>query len=92
MCSVMSLKVIFQNNNVEIQEQLFYVCLFFSDLFGLVVFLGIEPYCVKHWWVRLLYQPYLKKNPQLLYNFIAKILWRSAKEDVIDQVSRISFC
>ncbi|KAI5193916.1 E3 ubiquitin-protein ligase SHPRH [Manis pentadactyla] len=57
-----------------------------EDLFGLVVFLGIEPYCVKHWWVRLLYQPYLKKNPQLLYNFIAKILWRSAKEDVIDQI------
>lgn len=63
----------------------------FSDLFGLVVFLGIEPYCVKHWWVRLLYRPYCKKNPQLLYSFIAEILWRSAKKDVIDQVSRISF-
>ncbi|KAB1275611.1 E3 ubiquitin-protein ligase SHPRH [Camelus dromedarius] len=51
-----------------------------------VVFLGIEPYCVKHWWVRLLYRPYCKKNPQLLYSFIAKILWRSAKKDVIDQI------
>ncbi|KAF3831986.1 hypothetical protein GH733_000798, partial [Mirounga leonina] len=57
-----------------------------EDLFGLVVFLGIEPYCVKHWWVRLLYRPYCKKNPQLLYSFIAKILWRSAKKDVIDQI------
>uniref|UniRef100_A0A8D0YCF4 E3 ubiquitin-protein ligase SHPRH n=1 Tax=Sus scrofa TaxID=9823 RepID=A0A8D0YCF4_PIG len=57
-----------------------------EDLFGLVVFLGIEPYCVKHWWVRLLYRPYCKKNPQPLYSFIAKILWRSAKKDVIDQI------
>ncbi|XP_058523315.1 E3 ubiquitin-protein ligase SHPRH isoform X1 [Ochotona princeps] len=57
-----------------------------EDLFGLVVFLGIEPYCVKHWWIRLLYQPYCKKNPQPLYSFIAKILWRSAKKDVIDQI------
>ncbi|XP_031236244.1 E3 ubiquitin-protein ligase SHPRH isoform X3 [Mastomys coucha] len=57
-----------------------------EDLFGLVVFLGIEPYCVKHWWVRLLYHPYCKKNPQHLYSFIAKIMWRSAKKDVIDQI------
>ncbi|ELW72893.1 E3 ubiquitin-protein ligase SHPRH [Tupaia chinensis] len=57
-----------------------------EDLFGLVVFLGIEPYCVKHWWVRLLYRPYCKRNPQFLYSFIAKILWRSAKKDVIDQI------
>ncbi|XP_014651164.1 PREDICTED: E3 ubiquitin-protein ligase SHPRH [Ceratotherium simum simum] len=57
-----------------------------EDLFGLVVFLGIEPYCVRHWWVRLLYRPYCKTNPQLLYSFIAKILWRSAKKDVIDQI------
>ncbi|XP_048210202.1 E3 ubiquitin-protein ligase SHPRH isoform X2 [Perognathus longimembris pacificus] len=57
-----------------------------EDLFGLVVFLGIEPYCIRHWWIRLLYRPYCKKNPQLLYSFIAKILWRSAKKDVIDQI------
>ncbi|XP_036103761.1 E3 ubiquitin-protein ligase SHPRH isoform X2 [Molossus molossus] len=57
-----------------------------EDLFGLVVFLGVEPFCVKHWWVRLLYRPYCKKNPEPLYSFIAKILWRSAKKDVIDQI------
>ncbi|XP_049758955.1 E3 ubiquitin-protein ligase SHPRH isoform X2 [Elephas maximus indicus] len=57
-----------------------------EDLYGLVVFLGIEPYCVRHWWVRLLYRPYCRKNPQPLYSFIAKILWRSAKRDVIDQI------
>ncbi|XP_006872112.1 PREDICTED: E3 ubiquitin-protein ligase SHPRH-like [Chrysochloris asiatica] len=57
-----------------------------EDLFGLVVFLGVEPYCVRHWWIRLLYRPYCKKTPQPLYSFIAKILWRSAKKDVIDQI------
>ncbi|XP_036890761.1 E3 ubiquitin-protein ligase SHPRH isoform X2 [Sturnira hondurensis] len=57
-----------------------------EDLFGLVVFLGVEPFCVRHWWVRLLYRPYCKKKPQPLYSFIAKILWRSAKKDVIDQI------
>uniref|UniRef100_A0A8C6CZ53 E3 ubiquitin-protein ligase SHPRH n=1 Tax=Moschus moschiferus TaxID=68415 RepID=A0A8C6CZ53_MOSMO len=57
-----------------------------EDLFGLVVFLGVEPYCVRHWWVRLLYRPYCKKNPLFLYSFIAKIMWRSAKKDVIDQI------
>lgn len=57
-----------------------------EDLFGLVVFLGVEPYCVRHWWVRLLYRPYCKKNPHFLYSFIAKIMWRSAKKDVIDQI------
>ncbi|XP_037698189.1 E3 ubiquitin-protein ligase SHPRH [Choloepus didactylus] len=57
-----------------------------EDLFGLVVFLGVEPFCVRHWWTRLLYRPYCRRNPQPLYSFIAKILWRSAKKDVIDQI------
>lgn len=88
---VMSVETLLQTSNEVIELFSMYFIFFFSDLFGLVVFLGIEPYCVKHWWVRLLYRPYCKKNPQHLYSFIAKILWRSAKKDVIDQVSTISF-
>ncbi|XP_062497825.1 E3 ubiquitin-protein ligase SHPRH isoform X4 [Pezoporus occidentalis] len=57
-----------------------------EDLYGLVLFLGIDPYWVKHWWDRLLYRPYCRKNPQPLYSLIAKIMWRSAKKDVIDQI------
>ncbi|XP_004455806.2 E3 ubiquitin-protein ligase SHPRH isoform X1 [Dasypus novemcinctus] len=57
-----------------------------EDLFGLVVFLGVEPYCVRHWWGRLLYRPYCRRNPQPLYSFMAGILWRSAKKDVLDQI------
>ncbi|NXV77033.1 SHPRH ligase, partial [Atlantisia rogersi] len=55
-------------------------------LYGLVLFLGVDPYWVKHWWDRLLYRPYCRKNPRPLYSLIAKIMWRSAKKDVIDQI------
>lgn len=58
-----------------------------TDLYGLVLFLGADPYWVKYWWDQLLYRPYCRKNTQPLYNFIAKIMWRSAKKDVIDQVN-----
>ncbi|NXA37714.1 SHPRH ligase, partial [Eudromia elegans] len=57
-----------------------------EDLYGLVLFLGVDPYWVKHWWDQLLYRPYCRKNPRPLYSLIAKIMWRSAKEDVIDQI------
>ncbi|KAG8583488.1 hypothetical protein GDO81_008442 [Engystomops pustulosus] len=57
-----------------------------EDLFGLVLFLGVDPYWVKHWWDQLLYRPYCRRNPFPLYRVIAKIMWRSAKKDVIDQI------
>lgn len=57
-----------------------------EDLFGLVLFLGVDPYWVKHWWDQLLYKPYCRRNPLPLYRLLAKILWRSAKKDVIDQI------
>ncbi|XP_069567655.1 E3 ubiquitin-protein ligase SHPRH [Brachyistius frenatus] len=57
-----------------------------EDLYGLVLFLGIDPYWVKHWWVQLLYRPYRRGNTEPLYNVVAQILWRSAKKDVIDQI------
>ncbi|XP_013876759.1 E3 ubiquitin-protein ligase SHPRH [Austrofundulus limnaeus] len=57
-----------------------------EDLYGLVLFLGVDPYWVKHWWDQLLYRPYRCGNTEPLYNVIAQILWRSAKKDVIDQI------
>lgn len=51
-----------------------------------MLFLGVDPYWVKHWWDQLLYRPYRRGNTEPLYNVIAQILWRSAKKDVIDQV------
>lgn len=57
-----------------------------EDLYGLVLFLGLDPYWVKHWWDQLLYRPYRRGNTEPLYCVIAQILWRSAKKDVIDQI------
>ncbi|XP_073413769.1 E3 ubiquitin-protein ligase SHPRH isoform X1 [Dendrobates tinctorius] len=57
-----------------------------EDLFGLVLFLGVDPYWVKHWWDQLLYRPYCRMNPLPLYRLIAKVMWRSAKKDVLDQI------
>uniref|UniRef100_A0A4W6EYH5 SNF2 histone linker PHD RING helicase n=1 Tax=Lates calcarifer TaxID=8187 RepID=A0A4W6EYH5_LATCA len=57
-----------------------------EDLYGLVLFLGVDPYWVKHWWDQLLYRPYRRGNTEALYNVIAQLLWRSAKKDVIDQI------
>ncbi|XP_029449895.1 E3 ubiquitin-protein ligase SHPRH [Rhinatrema bivittatum] len=57
-----------------------------EDLYGLVLFLDVDPYWVKYWWDKLLYRSYCRRNPQPLYHLIAKIMWRSAKKDVIDQI------
>ncbi|XP_047466793.1 E3 ubiquitin-protein ligase SHPRH [Mugil cephalus] len=57
-----------------------------EDLYGLILFLGVDPYWVKHWWDQLLYRPYRRGNTEPLYNVIAQLLWRSAKKDVIDQI------
>ncbi|XP_065822633.1 E3 ubiquitin-protein ligase SHPRH [Labrus bergylta] len=57
-----------------------------EDLYGLVLFLGVDPYWVKYWWYQLLYRPYRRGNTEPLYHVIAQLLWRSAKKDVIDQI------
>ncbi|XP_067840174.1 E3 ubiquitin-protein ligase SHPRH [Heptranchias perlo] len=57
-----------------------------EDLYGLVLFLGVDPHWVKHWWDQLLYQPYCRKNPIPIYTLIAKIMWRTAKKDVLEQI------
>ncbi|XP_068194536.1 E3 ubiquitin-protein ligase SHPRH isoform X2 [Antennarius striatus] len=57
-----------------------------EDLYGLVLFLGVDPYWVKHWWDQLLYRPYRRGNTEPLYHVISQLLWRSAKKDVLDQI------
>ncbi|XP_077977892.1 E3 ubiquitin-protein ligase SHPRH-like [Glandiceps talaboti] len=58
-----------------------------EDLYGLFLFLGVDPYWVKYWWNRLLYQPYLNGNPRPVNEAVAKVLWRTAKKDVLDQIN-----
>lgn len=57
-----------------------------SDIYGLLLFLGVDPYCNQTWWKTLLYEPYIQGNSQPLCNFLAKIMWRSAKRDVIHEI------
>ena len=56
------------------------------DLYGLLLFLGVEPYWVQAWWSRLLYTPYCHGNREPLHQLLSQVLWRTAKKDVLDQV------
>ncbi|XP_060077806.1 E3 ubiquitin-protein ligase SHPRH-like [Ylistrum balloti] len=58
-----------------------------SDVYGLLLFLGLDPYWVKHWWTTLLYNPFCQGDPQPLHNVLSSVLWRNAKKDVIDQIN-----
>jgi hypothetical protein len=57
-----------------------------TDLFGLVQFLGIDPYCDLRWWQDLVYGPYCQGNCAPLNDLMANIMWRTAKKDVLHQV------
>ena len=59
---------------------------FCLDIYGLLLFLGVDPYCHQKWWKSLLFEPYRNGNKQPLYELLAKILWRSVKKDVIHEV------
>ncbi|KAK7903925.1 hypothetical protein WMY93_016532 [Mugilogobius chulae] len=50
------------------------------DLYGLVLFLRLDPFWVKRWWDQLLYRPYRRGNTAPLYSVISQVLWRSAKK------------
>ena len=67
---------------------------FCLDIYGLLLFLGVDPYCHQKWWKGLLFEPYRNGNKQPLYELLAKILWRSVKKDVIHEVlfSKVFVC
>ncbi|KAK3927321.1 E3 ubiquitin-protein ligase SHPRH [Frankliniella fusca] len=57
-----------------------------QDLFGLIVFLCIEPYCNLQDWKAALYEPFCNGNKVPMYTLLANIMWRSSKVDVLDQI------
>ncbi|XP_071112627.1 E3 ubiquitin-protein ligase SHPRH-like isoform X1 [Haliotis cracherodii] len=57
-----------------------------QDLYGLLLFLGMDPYWVQLWWNRLLYQPFSYGITQPMYDTLSQALWRTAKRDVLDQI------
>jgi SNF2 family DNA or RNA helicase len=57
-----------------------------SDLYGLLLLLGVEPYQNKYWWKNLLWQPYLKFNLQPIAEVFSRLLWRNNKRDVASEL------
>ncbi|GLV41293.1 uncharacterized protein CBL_04817 [Carabus blaptoides fortunei] len=47
----------------------------------------IAPYNTSDAWNHLLYYPYIHENKQPMIEFLSKILWRSAKVNVIEQIN-----
>jgi len=72
-------------------DQFSRLCCWCADLYGLLLFLGVDPYWVKFWWTKLLYEPFSSGQRQPLYAAVSQVLWRTAKDDVIDQVSQCCF-
>lgn len=60
-----------------------------TDLYGLLLFLGMDPYWVKQWWTRLLYEPYCHGQEDPMIDLVSKVMWRTAKYNVLDQVGNV---
>lgn len=57
-----------------------------DDLYGLLLFLGVNPFFVKLWWKEILLNPYCHGEHQPLYEILNSYFWRTAKKDVLDQI------
>lgn len=61
-----------------------------SDLYGLVLFLNMEPYSQGLWYRRLITEPYLQGYHRPMIDLFSTIMWRNAKEDVAEEVHSTS--
>ena len=68
------------------------LCVVSSDLYGLLLFLAVDPYWMKFWWNKLLFEPFNSGVKQPLYDAVSEVLWRTAKDDFIEQVSGVVCC
>ena len=60
---------------------------FLQDIYGLLLFLSVQPYCEKSLWKRLLYEPYVReKNARPLVEVLKRLFWRTLKQDVLNEV------
>ena len=74
---------------VCVRERERVVCCYYSaDLYGLVLFLGVEPYCLLPWYHRLVWNPFLEGRESVMVSLFSKIMWRSSKADVAEEVSK----
>ena len=59
---------------------------FVADLYGLLLFLGIDPFWVQQWWHKLVYNPFCHGIKGPMHDLLTSVLWRTVKKDVLDQV------
>ena len=57
-----------------------------NDLHGLLVFLQIDPYWAERWWKLCIFEPFNKGITKPLLDLLCKVLWRTCKRDVLDQI------
>ncbi|CAL1537482.1 unnamed protein product, partial [Lymnaea stagnalis] len=58
-----------------------------EDIFGLLLFLGVDPFMVQQWFRLLLWEPFCHGFPEPMHQALSQVLWRTAKKDVIDQIN-----
>ena len=57
-----------------------------NDMYGLLLFLQLDPYLVETWWKLAVYEPYCHGDNGPVLSVLKKILWRTCKKDVLDQI------
>ncbi|KAF4525763.1 hypothetical protein B566_EDAN002025 [Ephemera danica] len=57
-----------------------------SDLYGLILFLNVDPYTDKHLWGGQVVCPYREGQRDTLHKVVCPLMWRTAKADVLDQI------
>ncbi|EJD75843.1 E3 ubiquitin-protein ligase SHPRH [Loa loa] len=57
-----------------------------QDLYGLVRFLGIQPFWNECWWRNALMKPYQNGDGKPIFDLFSKIMWRNTKKTVCDQM------
>ncbi|XP_045197702.2 E3 ubiquitin-protein ligase SHPRH-like isoform X2 [Mercenaria mercenaria] len=58
-----------------------------DDLYGLLLFLGVDPYWVHMWWNKLVFTPFCHGFPNAMHDLLTSVLWRTVKNDVLDQIN-----
>ena len=59
-----------------------------TDLYGLVVFLGVDPYSQLFWFNRLVWHPFMLGREGPMISLFSKLMWRNSKADVADEVQK----
>ena len=55
-------------------------------MYGLLLFLQLDPYLVESWWRLGVYEPYIQGDNGPILTVLKSILWRTCKKDVLDQI------